>query len=170
MFWAASCALAVWSPTADAQRSPIQSPREPVALQFSLGPAFGLDSIETNQLKLAFEGQYHLDGNGLGPAIGGGLHLSVTDGFEILSLLFRFQYDIEATDGFLIGPLAHIGPAILFGSFDEEVFFELGFGVDLKLAFGQFYLFLRPVYIDILIGDPFTAVRYDLLFGGGVTF
>ena len=150
------------------QRNPLRTPTKPGALQLSMGPAFGLDRIGPTQLKIAFDGQYHLDGNALGPALGGAVQTSVTHGFAVWSFLFRFQWDIEAIEGFLIGPFAHTGFALRHGDGDTDPFFELGFGVDLKVTFGQFYAFMRPAYLDILVSD-YTAVRYDLLFGGGVT-
>ena len=151
------------------QRNPLETPRKPTALQLSMGPTFGLDGIGPTQLKLAFEGQYHLDGNALGPAIGGASHISVTNGFAVWSLLFRFQWDIEAVDGFLIGPFANTGFALSCSEGATPTHSSrFGFGLDLKLAFGQFYVFMRPMYLDILVSD-YTAVRYDILFGGGVT-
>jgi hypothetical protein len=143
----------------------LQTPEGPLALQVGLGGAFGLTGNGYAQFKLAAEGVYHFDG-GTGPAVGAAIHASFVD-FVALQFLARFQWDIEIVPGVLVTPFAHLGAAVLLSPFDTAAF-DIGFGAEGKIAFGQFYVWVRPVYLDILIQEE-VGVRWDVVAGGGFT-
>jgi hypothetical protein len=143
----------------------LQTPQGPLALQLGLGGAFGITGNGYAQFKLAAEGVYHFDG-GTGPAVGAAIHASFVD-FVALQFLGRFQWDIEIVDGVLVTPFAHLGAAVLLSPLDTAAF-DIGIGAEAKIAFGQFYVWVRPLYLDIFIQSE-VGLRWDVLAGGGFT-
>lgn len=143
---------------------------------FSLAPAFGLSTYSATQLKLAQSFGYHVGGGGEGFAIGAEIQESLGGHAFAFNVGPKAWYDFAvARDlGVYIAPTVMMG--LGYASVDgywssvSSVGFDMQFGVDVKVVLADRGLvFVRPVTIDIAIGDA-VALRYDLVFGGGVTF
>lgn len=137
----------------------------------ALGPAIGLHNSST-QFKLIEEFGYHLSNSGVGPAVGGSLSEAFGSGIFVFEIGPLFRYDILITRIFGLSPVAQIG--LIVGSvdgFESSVGFDMQFGLDARIWLGEHgLLFVRPIGLDIGLFSGGTAVRYDLMFGGGGTF
>jgi hypothetical protein len=139
-----------------------------------LGPAAELDTVST-QFKLTQTFGYHFSGSSSGPALALELQESFGKGVLFLEVGPKFVWDIQLIDGigFYLSPSAMAGFAHASngGSLSG---FTLQLGVEAKLVLGdRGMVFFRPVCVDIIglsSGDLHVGSRWDLIFGGGVTF
>jgi hypothetical protein len=142
----------------------------PFSAMFSLAPA--LDIANTaSQLKLAQALQMHLNGSGDGLALGGEVQESVGNGEFTFQLGPKAWYDFAIVPdlGIYLAPSAMIG--LSFSTMYSSVAaFNMQYGIEAKMVFeDRALLFFRPFTLDIGVGNQ-TFVRYDIMFGGGVTF
>lgn len=145
---------------------------------FSLAPAFGLSANSATQLKLGQAFGFHFSGDAEGFAIGGELQESFAGGAFALAVGPKawFDFAVSRDYGVYIAPTVMMGLGYVsvdgyygFGS-SSAAGFDMQFGVEAKVVLAdRGLLFVRPVTIDLAIGSQ-VAVRYDLVFGGGVTF
>ncbi len=149
----------------------LQTSEGQLVVQGVVGPSLALDFGGVGaQFKFGAEGLYHiLSGDSTGLAVGGGLHVSVID-VEVLQVFGRAAYDIEIFPGVLVSPHVDLGFMVLFGPFNDQTAFDVGFGADLRVDFNGFFALIRPVHIDIFALEGEALVRYDLLVGGGAAF
>ncbi len=159
-----------------ARRSLVAPSSRAMFATFSLAPAFGLSTYAATQLKLAQSFGYHLSGDGEGFAIGAEIQESLGGNAFAFNVGPKAWYDFAvARDlGVYVAPTVMMG--LGYASVDSfwgsvsAVGFDMQFGVDVKVVLAdRGLLFVRPVTIDIAIGDA-VALRYDLVFGGGMTF
>ncbi len=142
----------------------------PFEAMFSLAPALDV-SNSASQLKLAEALAMHLNGTGDGLAIGAEVQESVGNGEFTFELGPKAWYDIALVPdlGIYIAPSAMLG--LGFSTFYGSVAtFDMQYGIEAKMVLDDRALvFFRPFTLDIGVGNR-TFVRYDLMFGGGVTF
>lgn len=147
---------------------------------FTLGPAINLTNSPT-QFKLSQEAGWFLGRRPVGFAVGLALHESFGDNWTWFQIGPKAWFSFQPVPdlGLYVVPFVQLGFA--HGSFSIEYlgfdrsgssnFFNWQFGVEGRLMFDdRFYALFRPMAIDLFHGDGGTAVRWDLLFGGGVTF
>lgn len=149
-----------------------------------LGPAIGANASFT-QFKLIQTFGWHFFGESYGPAIAVELQESFGGGGVAIEVLPKFVWDFQIIKnlGLYLSPgvgvgVAHITAGYLGGGFTAAT---IQFTFDGKLTLlassdsaVAWEVFFRPFSLDIMAGraGPFsyTAVRLDLLFGGGVIF
>lgn len=151
---------------AGAAQAQLEDPSGHLVLQGGLGPSIGVANIRRTQLKLDFEVLYMFGDKADGLGLGGAFQLSLID-WVTLQFGFEIRYTFTVADGFSLSPLGIVGVAIFMDNFDDDAAFNLGFGLEGRLAFGDGFIFFRPVLLDLFIED-ITFLRYDLIFGGGV--
>jgi hypothetical protein len=148
-------------------RAQLDDPSGHLVLQGGLGPAIGIANLRRTQLKLDFEVLYMFGDKADGFGLGGAFQLSLID-WVTLQFGFEVRYTFTVAQGFSLSPLGIIGIGVFTGDLiNDEVFFNLGFGLEGRLAFGDGFIFFRPVLLDLFIEDD-AILRYDLIFGGGV--
>ena len=142
---------------------------------FDIGPAINLDNMPT-QFKMTQAFLWHFFGTGEGPALGAAVEESVGHHSFTFQLGPRFRWDIQpvAGLGLYLSPLAQVGYAFNTWSthhFDDtNHFFNFKFGFEPRLVLGdRGVIYWRVFTVDMFIGDS-VGVRWDMLFGGGVTF
>jgi len=111
---------------------------------------------------------YHFSGDSSGPAIAWALQESFGSSYFVFETGPKFEWDIPIVDG--IG--LYLSPGMLVGFAVAEG----NAGVTIQPSFrGKLILgdrgmvFFQPFLLDIMAGSE-VIVRYDLMFGGGVTF
>jgi hypothetical protein len=148
---------------------------------FSLAPALSLSNSAT-QVKIGQGFGWHFLGDASGPALA--IELQESFGGNVFAFQpgAKFLWDIQIVDdlGLYLTPSAMFGIAYAsgsdaFGNSASAVGFDMQFGFEGKLVLGdRGFVFFRPFTLDVGIGaSPVgngTAIRYDLLFGGGITF
>lgn len=142
----------------------------PGFFQFEMGPAISLHKFAT-QFKMAMAGGYHLFGTGDGPALGASMQFGFSDGYFSTAVGPRFWWDIQVVDGLglYLTPVAQVGYSLLSnGSTNHYLHLQFGFEPRLVLS-DRGVIFLRFFTMDVMFGST-VAARYDLMFGGGVTF
>jgi hypothetical protein len=166
--FAALLVFALGPLAARAQDGVLKDPNGPVAIQASIGPAFGLANFSTAQLKLSLEGLYHFGEDNQGFGIGGAFQMSFVE-YVVLQFGLEARYAIRVIEGFAVAPLAIIGLGL--GIFDQstQAAFNIGFGLEARVSFGPGFVFARPIQLDVFVGED-AGLRWDLLFGGGASF
>ncbi len=121
-----------------------------------------------DQFKLVEEIGYHFSGNASGPAIAFDLQESF-NGPVFFEMGPKFVWDIPIIQdlGLYLSPSGMIGYAYIEGG-THKFDLQIGFEGKLMLA-DRAYVFFRPFTLDFLISDD-LILRYDIMFGGGVTF
>lgn len=159
----------------------LRSSTNPMWAAFKFGPAVDLKDAPT-QFKLVQTFGYHFQGTGSGPAIAIDLQEGFGDHWTTFMIVPRFVYDIPIVSGLglYLSPSGGFGFAL--GSADcGDYDCDMAKGLTLQFAFeGKLSLadralvFFRPFCIEITPwswrDEWTTSVRYELLFGGGVTF
>lgn len=143
----------------------------PAFAVFGFGPAIGISNTIT-QFKLTQAVGYHLDGTSSGLAAALELQESLGSGVFVLEVGPKLSYDIHIADTLplYLSPSAMLGFGFASGGGQSAGAFDMQYGIELRMVLSDRGLvFFRPFTIDISIGDG-TAVRYDLMFGGGATF
>jgi hypothetical protein len=143
---------------------------------FGFGPAIQIEWLP-GQFKIEQAFGWHFSGTGAGPAIG--IHLAESFGNNFFGFAVgpRFWYDIQpmANLGLYIAPFAQLGFAVASasgcsGDGCTQAAFNMVFGGEVRLALAdRGIVFFRPFSLDFFIQDEF-AMRYNLMFGGGVYF
>lgn len=153
----------------------------PMWVSGAFGPAILFESGGYTQLKLTQTFGYHFKGTAAGPAIAVDLQESVAHGGIIFELLPRFVWDIPIVDGLglYLSPSAGLGFAHMGSGYSSYSWngltFQLAFAAKLILG-DRGMVFFQPFGLDVLAGDTGTAygwdstIRWDMLWGGGVTF
>jgi hypothetical protein len=161
---------------------------------FHVGPAMEVAGDWGTQLKIGQDLGWHIDGTSSGLALGLSLEESFgncTEGQGASCFSFqagpKLWYDVQILDDLplYIAPTARLAfthVAVSAGSLSGGF---TGAGIQLGLELravlsDRAVLFFRPVTFDVIIGDAdqtlsyvyddTVAMRYDLTFGGGVTF
>jgi len=160
--------------TGEARADMLDPGTRPAFATFALGPAIGVVDFPITQFKLEQELGYHFSGDSSGPALGLSIGESFGGGFGsnfVFQPGMKFWYDIQITDmAIYIAPQARIGYVGYFGAGDSHGF-NFGFGAEGKVILGdRGVLFFRPFTLDMMANDFGFVMRYDLMFGGGVTF
>jgi hypothetical protein len=140
-----------------------------------LGGAIGVHNSGSRFKLIEFIG-YHFDGNASGPALGLDIQESFGSG-TTLELGPKFLWDIPIIRnlGLYLTPSAMIGYGYTGGCSDgcggrNASFFDMQFGFEGKLMLAdRAFVFFRPLTLDFEINGGF-AFRWDIMFGGGVTF
>jgi hypothetical protein len=161
---------------------PVVAVRDPVFTGF--GGAWSPDAPTQFGLFQTFG--YHFSGRADGPAIAVDLQEGFGDDYVVFAIVPKFVYDIRIVPGlgFYLSPMGGLGfmtaaPDCPVGwdcDNSNGLTLQLGFEGKLILA-DRGLVFFRPFHLEIDImhaPDPYdefgTAVRYGLLFGGGVIF
>ena len=151
----------------------------------ALGPAIELKGLPT-QFKVEAAFAYHFSKGPTGLALGGVFGLAFGNQLTTIEVGARVWWDFQplAAYGFYLGPFvqvgwrfftdhrcyAGIGGAMLCGQSTSDSFFGVALGVDARLLFSdRWFLLFRPAGFTLDFGSE-TASRYELVFGGGVTF
>jgi hypothetical protein len=90
----------------------------------------------------------------------------------MLALGPKAWYDIQISDdlGIYLAPSVMMGLAYVSAGSYDSFGFDMQFGFEAKMLLqDRGMVFFRPITLDIAVGDS-AAVRWDLVFGGGVTF
>jgi hypothetical protein len=148
------------------ERAALRDPDGHLVLQGGLGPAIGIANISDAQLKLDFEVLYMFGDHADGLGLGGAFQMSLID-YVTLQFGFEVRYTFILVEGFALSPLGIVGLGLFIPEGDTIAALNLGFGLEGRLSFGDGYLFVRPVLLDLFIEDD-AALRYDLIVGGGV--
>jgi hypothetical protein len=169
----ALCSLA-WAGVSSAQGM-LEPGTRPMFVDVGLGPAIlVLPGGGFTQFKLEQEFGYHFSGDSAGPAIG----IAISESFGGSSFIFqpgpKFWYDIQLGDNAIyISPQGKLGYALISAGGTGHAF-NWQFGLEGKLILGdRGLIFFRPLAFDFFAGDVGSEsflMRYDLMFGGGVTF
>jgi hypothetical protein len=174
----ASLSILLISGNASAQIPEVlRSGTHPLYSSFTMGGAINAkDSF--SQFKVAEDIGYHFSGDSSGPAIAFVMQESFGESVIIFETGPQFVYDIPVKDGlglylspsFMIGFL--IG-APSYGDSGKGVTFQPAFKGKLLLG-DRGYVFFQPIGLDIAYiswaGYGGISIRYEMLFGGGVTF
>lgn len=141
---------------------------------FSMGPSIALLHAP-NQLLLEQTYGHHFSGDASGPAIAVDVQEHVAGGMFVLQLGPRFVYDIQIVDGLGLYLSPSVGFEYTFSSAGPNNGFSVPFLFKVKLVLGNRGLvFFQPVGIDFMAlfrpNNNYTALQYDLMFGGGVIF
>lgn len=143
-----------------------------MAAIFSVAPAFALDNNLSTQVKLGQAFAWHLSGDSSGFAVGGELQESLGGSAFVFNVGPKAWYDIQVSEalGVYLAPSVMMGLAYASGGGYSSFGFDMQFGFEAKMLLqDRGMIFFRPMTIDIAIGEQ-AAVRWDLVFGGGVTF
>ena len=140
----------------------------PMWASFTMGGAIAVSNT-WGQFKIAEEFGYHFSGDSAGPAIAFELQQSFGSNFFVFETGPKFVWDIPIIEG--IG--LYLSPSMLLGL----GLVEGTAGVTIQPAFrGKLILgdrgmvFFQPFGFDIWANGDAVGVRYEILFGGGVTF
>ncbi|PIE19428.1 MAG: hypothetical protein CSA65_02555 [Proteobacteria bacterium] len=163
--------------SAEAVPRVVRASTRPWFATFGFGPAIRLDELP-NQFKIEQVIGYHFFGKGEGPALGGAITQAFGDGWFNIGLGLRFWWDIQPVRGLglYLAPFMHVGWSLF--SYNEcprnvdctRNLFDWQIGFEPRLVLGdRGMIFWRLVAINPLFGQTVGA-RYDMLFGGGVTF
>lgn len=154
-------------------KAPLLRPgTRPMTALFSVAPALALDNNLATQVKLAEGFAWHLSGDSSGFAVGGELQESIGGSSFVFNAGPKAWYDIQISDshGFYLSPSVMMGLVYASGGNVSTFGFDMQFGFEAKLVIqDRGVVFFRPITVDIAVADG-TAVRWDLAFGGGVTF
>lgn len=137
----------------------------------AFGPSYRLKNI-ANQFKFAQIYGYRLSERGHGPYIGVALEESFGNGTLSIQVFPRFGWDIRpfSSVAFYLSPYIGLGYGYVSGGVDDH-YFGFQFGFEPKMVFDKRYvLFARAYSSDFFIRASDYGVRYDLLFGAGLTF
>lgn len=159
----------------------LRSGTRPFFATFSFGPAINVvDHVD--QFKIIQDFGFHFSGNSSGPALGASLAESFGRNWFTLQIGPKFWWDIQPIDGvgFYLAPMAQLGYALSTSSNPRsgpfnglgrtEHFMNIQIGFEGKLILGDRGMVLFRIFtLDMFAGESF-AMRYDLMFGGGVTF
>jgi hypothetical protein len=155
----------------------VRSSTRPWFATFGFGPAIKIDDLP-NQFKLEQVIGYHFMGRGDGPALGGAVFQAFGDEWFNVGLGLRFWWDIQPVSGLglYLAPYMHIGWSLFsYGDCPRNAdctqnYFDWQIGFEPRLVLGdRGMIFWRFVVINPLFGQHIGA-RYDMMFGGGVTF
>jgi len=178
--------------------SVLRAGSRPMFASFHLGPAIELTGDWGSQLKIGQEFGYHFSGRFEGPALGISVEESFTNctaasGVDCVSVELgpKLWWDFALVPGLglYLTPMVRLGfthvhiSATIFGQdFDGAAnAFGIQLGLAVRLLLGDRGLvFFRPITMDMAIGGPdddlkqvyddHFGMRWDLVFGGGVTF
>jgi len=169
----------------DVTASKVAAPAAPGTHAFfataSLAPAFGLSSNARTQLKLGQSCGYHFGEGASGFALGAEIQESIGGsafGFAIgpkvwFDIALSEKYGVYLAPSFMMG-LAYASVSQTYYGYEygstSGVGLDMQIGLEAKMILAdRGLIFFRPVTIDIGVGDV-VALRYDLVFGGGVMF
>lgn len=149
-----------------------------------LGPAVELKGLPT-QFKLEAAFAYHFSKGPTGLALGGVFGVAFGNQLTTIELGARVWWDFQplAAYGLYIGPFAQAGwrffsdhrclvtvGGVACGDSTSDSYFGVALGVDARLLFSdRWFLLFRPAAFTLDFAGE-TASRYELVFGGGVTF
>ncbi len=155
-------------------RSALREGRHSNWFAFGLGPAIALLHAP-NQLLLVQTFGHHFTREAAGPAIAVDMQEHVAGGLFVFQVGPRFVYDIQVVNGlgFYLSP--SFGFEYTFSNGGPHHGFSFPFVFKIKLVLGgRGLIFFQPVGIDLMAlfkpENNYTAMQYDLLFGGGVIF
>ena len=157
-------------------RAAIRPGTNPMTFQMGMGPSLQMVNNLPTAFKLSEEINWHFSGRSHGPAIGALLEQGFANwGMFELTMAPKFVYDIQLKPqyGFYISPSASLGYRFEHQSNGNNYHgFDMQFGIAAKLLFkDRWMLWFQPTNIDIFVGGGgWVGVRYEVLFGGGVTF
>ncbi len=157
--------------SADAQEI-LDPGTRPMWAALHLGPAIGVVNINVTQFKLEQEFGYHFSGDSSGPALGLNIGESFGSGVFVFTPGAKFWWDIQPASDYAIyiAPQAKIGYGLFTNGATLHTF-NWSLGVEGRLILGDRGLIVfRPFSLDMYAGDTDFLMRYDLMFGGGVTF
>lgn len=141
---------------------------------FAIAPALALDNSLSTQVKLAEGFAWHPSGDSSGLAFGGELQESLGGSAFVFAFGPKAWYDFQVSDdyGIYLAPCAMLGMMMASASgYTTQFAFDMQFGFEAKLLLqDRGMVFFRPITLDIAINDNGAAARWDLVFGGGVTF
>lgn len=149
----------------------------PMAFAVGMGPALRTDrqiAIPRAAFKLSQSFMFHLSGDASGPAIG----FVMQQGFNAndvfgLTLAPRFEWDIQIDQRYAIyiSPGVSLGYHLYRGAGTGHAI-DLQLGATAKLIIQDRWLvWFRPANFNVIIaGRNDWGMRYELMFGGGVTF
>ena len=156
----------------------------------ALGGAIGVHNSQSQFKLIEFIG-YHFSGNSSGPALGLDIQESFGGGATTLELGPKFLLDIPIirnlglylTPSVMLGygyvdvggvgciPNYYYGGCYGGGGGGGSSFFAMQFGFEGKLMLAdRAFVFFRPFTLDFLVNGDGFAFRWDIMFGGGVTF
>lgn len=141
----------------------------------SLGPAiFLVPGGGFTQFKLEQEFGYHFSGDSSGPALGANIGESFGSGVFLFTPGAKFWWDIQPSSDYAIyiTPAVKLGYALGVNGAAAHAF-NWSVGAEGRVILGdRGLIFFRPFTLDMYAGDFIDtfAMRYDLMFGGGVTF
>ncbi|MEZ4442393.1 MAG: hypothetical protein R3B72_25085 [Polyangiaceae bacterium] len=165
--------LVVAVPEAQAADDIIAPGTRPMWAALALGPAIGVvNAPGFTQFKLEEEFGYHFSGDSSGPALGVNIGESFGGGGVVFQPGMKFWWDIQIVDdmAIYISPNAKVGYGGFFGGGAAGHSFNWEIAAEGKVILGdRGLLFFRPFALDFFAGNGFL-MRYDLMFGGGVTF
>jgi hypothetical protein len=173
-----SLLILVLSGSASPRTPPIlRSGTHPMWADFTMGGAINAkDSL--SQLKLGQSFGYHFNGDSSGPAIAFDLQESFGDNWVVFQTGPKFVWDIPVKEGLGL----YLSPSFMLGfAVASPSGYDSGKGITIQLGFrgklllgDRGFVFFQPMGFDIswlsYNGYSNTGVRYELLFGGGVTF
>ena len=141
---------------------------------FGIGPAIAL-LHSPDQLLLTQTFGHHFTGDASGPAIAVDLQEHVAGGMFVFQTGPRFVYDIQVIRGVGFYLCPSVGFEYTFSTGGPHHGFSVPFIFKGKLVLGnRGLIFFQPVGIDLMAlfrpDNNYTAMQYDLLFGGGVIF
>jgi hypothetical protein len=141
---------------------------------FGIGPAIAL-LHSPNQLLLTQTFGHHFKGDASGPAIAVDMQEHVAGGLFVFQVGPRFVYDIQIVNGLGFYLTPSVGFEYTFSNGGPHHGFSVPFIFKAKLVLGnRGLIFFQPVGIDLMAlfrpDNSYTAMQYDLLFGGGVIF
>lgn len=147
----------------------------PMWAALAFGPAIGVVDFPVTQFKLEQEFGYHFSGDSSGPAIGANIGESFAGAgnFVVFQPGAKFWWDFQILDDMAIyvSPNAKVGYAGFFGGGGSAHAFNWELAVEGKVLLGDRGLvFFRPLGLDMFASENGFIMRYDLMFGGGVTF
>jgi hypothetical protein len=157
--------------TAHAEDDLIAPGTRPMWAALALGPAIGIKPSGVTQFKLEQEFGYHFQGDSSGPAVGFNIGESFGDGLTVIQPGGKFWWDIAILEdkAIYLSPSAKLGYGGFFGGGSFHTFnWQLAVEGKVVLA-DRAVLYFRPFALDFFAGSEFV-VRYDIMFGGGVTF
>jgi hypothetical protein len=143
-----------------------------MSAMFSVAPALALDSGLHTQVKLGQGFAWHPSGDSSGLAFGGEIQESLGSSAFMLTMGPKVWYDIQISDalGIYLAPSVLVGFGYVSGGGTSTFGFDMQMGFEAKMLIqDRGMIFFRPITLDIAVADR-AAVRWDLVFGGGVTF
>jgi hypothetical protein len=174
------------TPDSKEPTAPASVPARPFFAQAGFGAGIGITNVKS-QAKLSLLFGYHFMGRFSGPALALDFQVGFGSDFTSIEIGPRFFWNIPLAPhlGLYLAPTAMLGYAHLTErctavtpALDvcepgrNGLSFQLGLEVRLLLA-ERVLLAFQPVGVDVLgvaNGDLDLAVRYDLMFSGGIVF